>query len=164
MKPVIGNGIGFVGADRVTTGSGPNAVSRSTLQLAAESAEIKASHPLPEGSWIFSRSTDLPRKPSSNVLAGSSSTPQDRLYFRQIYFLQWHRQMGVMMRDCNGPASWSVPWRALANWHRAAHRPIRAGSTEWCAGSRVGSTDGEGRAWHRLAETSGCDSNCRCRS
>jgi hypothetical protein len=32
-------------------------------------------------------------KPSLNGPAGSPNTPQDRLYFRQIYSLQRHRQM-----------------------------------------------------------------------
>jgi hypothetical protein len=58
-------------------------ISGKTLRLAAESAEIEALHPLPEGPWIFRspRSTDLPPKPLSNVPAGSSNTPQDHLYF-----------------------------------------------------------------------------------
>ena len=32
-------------------------VSAKTLRLAAESAEIEALHPLPDGPWIFSRAT-----------------------------------------------------------------------------------------------------------
>jgi len=61
-------------------------VSAKTLRLAAENGEIDAIHPLADGPWLFSRV----------VL----DTPRDRIPNSKTCSHQWHRQMGLVMRNC----------------------------------------------------------------
>lgn len=64
-----------------------------TLRLAAEVGAIEGIHPLPDGLWIFNRSTRGEPVAQSIVLRArqNPNTPHS---------LQQHRQMGVMKQDC----------------------------------------------------------------
>ena len=76
-------------------------------QAGGRSGEIDASHPLPDGPWIFSRAALGSRRHSVsfNAHARTQATPRDRIPISKASSLQWHRQMGVAMQDCSGAAS-----------------------------------------------------------
>ena len=82
-------------------------IAAKTLRLAAESGEIEAIHPLPDGPWIFSRaaSTHQPQTPRRTRQNQTPDTPRDRIPISKTSSLQPHRQMGVVMRDCRSRGS-----------------------------------------------------------
>jgi hypothetical protein len=77
-------------------------VSPKTLRLAAECGEIGATHPLPDGPWIFSRAILIgsTAKSLTERAAHGAKHPTGPMSINKTYLLQPHRQMGVMMRDC----------------------------------------------------------------
>ena len=82
-------------------------VAPKTLRLAAETGEIDAVHPLPDGPWIFSRAAlgepaDTAHRSSRD--GRTQDTPRDRIPISKTYSLQQHRQMGVAMQDCSAGA------------------------------------------------------------
>jgi hypothetical protein len=81
-------------------------VSAKTLRLAAESDDIRAMHPLPEGPWLFSRAAldDSAAQALVERARRFAKHPAGPQYLSKIYSLQWHRQMGVVMQDCRASA------------------------------------------------------------
>jgi hypothetical protein len=72
-------------------------IAPKTLRLAAQAGEINAIHPVPDGSWIFSRA-DLSSSAAHaipNVRDRTPNTPRDRIPISKTSSLQSHRQMGV---------------------------------------------------------------------
>jgi hypothetical protein len=78
-------------------------IASKTLPLAAEAGKIEARHPFTDGPWIFARATleGTPPKPSLNARIPRPDTPQDQTSPSKASFLQWHRQMGLLMRGCS---------------------------------------------------------------
>ena len=81
-------------------------IASKTLRLAAEAGKIEARHPFTDGPWIFARTTlegDAAKALAERI--ARPDTPQDQTSPSKASFLQWHRQMGVLMRGCNDAAS-----------------------------------------------------------
>ena len=82
-------------------------ITPKTFRIAAEAAEIEAIHPLPDGPWIFSRAvlTGSAAKSLTERAAHGTKYPAGRHPINKTSFLQPHRQMGVVMRDCKSSDS-----------------------------------------------------------
>jgi hypothetical protein len=78
-------------------------IASKTLRLAAEAGEIDARHPLSEGPWIFARAELMTDAAKSIVERAhrNARRPSDQTKTSKAYSTQWHRQMGVLMRDCS---------------------------------------------------------------
>src|SRR5438270_2624706 len=77
-------------------------VAPRTIRLAAEAHEIEAIHPLPDGPWIFSRSSLITTAARSIAERArqTQDTPRDRIPTSKTSSHQSHSQMGVLMHGC----------------------------------------------------------------
>ena len=68
-------------------------VTAKTLRLAAKAGDIEATHPLPDGPWIFSRAelTGPGARQIADRARLNPNTPRDRTQINKAYSLQQRR-------------------------------------------------------------------------